>query len=81
MLAACTSTPSPQVRELGVSHPKEGAVYWEGPVEVDLAVSLTGEMRVRPLPLDPLVTAAAPVPADVIPVVVLATSLIACGRI
>lgn len=26
-----------------VRHPKEGAVYWEGPVNVDLEVTLSGE--------------------------------------
>ena len=26
-----------------VVHPKEGAVYWEGPVTVELEVTLTGE--------------------------------------
>lgn len=28
-----------------VVHPKEGAVYWEGPVTVELGVTLTGEDR------------------------------------
>lgn len=32
-----------QVREMTVVHPKEGAVYWEGPVDVALVASLTGE--------------------------------------
>lgn len=32
-----------QVQAMEVLHPKEGAVYWEGPVNVSLEVTLTGE--------------------------------------
>lgn len=46
---------------MGVMHPKEGAVYWEGPVNVTLEVTLIGErapglqpvyMRTSPLLLE-----------------------------
>ena len=29
-----------------VVHPKEGAVYWEGPVVVELGVTLSGKRKV-----------------------------------
>lgn len=33
---------------MDVQHPKDGAVYWEGPVNVSLEVTLTGEKAYRP---------------------------------
>ena len=32
-----------QVQAMTVTHPKEGAVYWEGPVRVEMELTLTGE--------------------------------------
>lgn len=75
MSAALTFSRQPQVRELEVFHPRIGAVYWEGPVQVDLTVSLTGETCERPLSFVPRFSPA----ACVWPVVVL-VPLMASGR-
>lgn len=47
-LEHCPPRLTNQVQAMQVLHPKEGAVYWEGPVNVTLEVTLTGE---RPLAL------------------------------
>lgn len=35
-----------QVQMMDVRHPKDGAVYWEGPVNVSLEVTLAGEKEI-----------------------------------